>query len=248
VRLTLSSDKPLAQIAVRLCCVDKTGASSRITYGILNLCCRDSFEFPEALVPGKAHDVVLRLDDVAYRLPKGHWLRLSVSNAYWPMIWPSPESAVLELLAGRVEIPVRAEAAGGEAGFEAPEAAPPWRIEKLREPSNHREYSADPMSGESVLQIVDDFGVVRDLEHGLETGSTARETWRIHPDNPQSARVQTHWTQELARGDWRVRTEAFSSMWSDAEMFHLEGRVEAYEHGRLIFSRDFSESINRGFL
>ena len=92
VRLRLMCDKPKAQIAVRLCDVDESGASSRITYGVLNLCHRDSHEFPELLEPGRAYDVSLQLDDIAYRLPKGHRLRLSISNAYWPMVWPSPES------------------------------------------------------------------------------------------------------------------------------------------------------------
>ena len=188
VRLRLMCDKPKAQIAVRLCDVDESGASSRITYGVLNLCHRDSHEFPELLEPGRAYDVSLQLDDIAYRLPKGHRLRLSISNAYWPMVWPSPERTRLTLLSGSIDIPRRAALDDGAVAFETPEAAAPWRIEELRKPSNKRGFSADPTSGEAVLTIVDDFGLARDLEHGLETGGTARETWRIHPDDPLSAR------------------------------------------------------------
>ena len=248
VRLRLISDKPRAQIAVRLCDVDVSGASSRITYGVLNLCHRDSHEFPQLLEPDRACDITLQLDDIAYRLPKGHRLRLSISNAYWPMIWPSPESTKLTLLSGSIDIPLRADLAEDKVTFEAPEAAAPWRIEKRRVSSNRREFSADPTSGEDILAIVDDFGVTRDLEHGLKTGGIARETWRIHPDHPLSARGETHWTQTLTRGGWSVRTEAYTSMWSDASDFHLTGRLETYENGQLVFAKDHRESIPRGFL
>jgi uncharacterized protein len=248
VRIKLSSDKPAAQLAVRLCDVDENGASSRITYGVLNLSHREGHEFPEPLKPGKPYEILVQLDDVAYRVPAGHRLRLAISNAYWPMLWPSPEKAELTLLSGKVELPVRPDAGGGVVRFKTPEAAPPWRVERRQEPSNQRDYSTDPKSGEAVLTIKDDFGVACDLDHGLEIGGVARETWRIHPEDPLSARGQAHWTQTLSRSGWNVRTEAFTSMWSDAELFHLTGRLEAYESGRLLFSKDFSQSIRRNFL
>ena len=47
VRLKLAADRPRAMVAVRLCDVQPDGASTRITYGVLNLCHRNSHEFPE---------------------------------------------------------------------------------------------------------------------------------------------------------------------------------------------------------
>jgi uncharacterized protein len=248
VRLRLLSDKPFGQIVVRLCDVGPEGASSRITYGVLNLCHLGGHEHPELMEPGKEYDVWIQLDDIAYRAAAGQKLRLAFSNAYWPLIWPAPEQAALTLVSGGIEIPVRLDGAVEKIGFANPEAAAPWRVERLQEPSNAREFTVDPVSGEAVLTITDDFGTVRDLEHGLETGSVAREVWRIHPGDPLSAHGQTHWTQTLRRGSWNVRTEAFTHMRGDGVWFHLTGRVEAFENEKLIFSRDFSESIRREFL
>ncbi|AXX96786.1 hypothetical protein BAR1_01860 [Profundibacter amoris] len=31
-------------------------------------------------------DITMRLDQIAYEFPAGHRLRLSISNAYWPLI------------------------------------------------------------------------------------------------------------------------------------------------------------------
>ena len=78
-----------------------------------------------------------------------------------------------------------------------------------------------------------------------ESSSVARERWSIHPDDPLSARGKLHWSDELGRGAWSVRTETYSEMWSDAETFFLIARVEAYEGGTLIYERDIEDEIPR---
>ncbi len=103
----------------------------------------------------------------------------------------------------------------------------------------------DVESGAVSLVITDDFGARRNLAHGLETGSIARERWTIRPDDPLSARGQMHWTQTLKRGDWSVRTETVTAMSCGADSFLLEGRIEAYEGERLLFQREFAEKLAR---
>ena len=98
------------------------------------------------------------------------------------------------------------------------------------------------------LEIVDDFGENRDLDHGLVTGSSARELWTIDPEKPLSAHGETEWRQSLSRGDWSVSTETSTAMTSDAEFFRLKGSVRAYEGSELVFERLFDESVPRGFL
>ena len=109
VELELEVDKPQANIAVRLCDVFPGGESARVTYGVLNLCHRESHEKPSPLKPGKRYRVRVQLDDVAYSFPKGHRIRLAISNSYWPLIWPSPEPVLMTLFSGAKS---RAHAAG----------------------------------------------------------------------------------------------------------------------------------------
>jgi putative CocE/NonD family hydrolase len=245
LRLTLSADRPNAMLAVRLCDVRPDGASSRITYGVLNLTHRRSHEFPEPLVPGEPVQIALRLDDIAYRIPGGHVLRVAISSAYWPLVWPAPQPAALTLHNGSLDLPVRPSAQEAEWRFEEPESAAPREVETLRESTNKREVERDAATGPVSLVIEDDFGEVRELAHGLAAGGIARERWTIDPEDPLSARGETHWTETLARGDWSVRTETFTSMRSDPATFHLRGRIEAYEGEALVFERDFDESIAR---
>jgi hypothetical protein len=247
VRLRLRSDRAQGQVAVRLCHLHPDGASTRITYGVLNLSHRNGHETPEPLVPGEEVEVALALDHIAYRVPKGHRLRLAVSNAYWPLLWPAPEAGALTVTGGHVDLPL-VEGRPGSRAFLPPEAEAPWQVEELRAPQNARRVERDMKTGVVSLIIEDDFGKRRDLGHGLISGGAARERWEIHPDDPLSARGETHWTEETERGDIRLRTETFSRMTCDSDRFFLKARVEAYENDVLVFKKDVAETIPRDHL
>jgi len=245
VRLRLRSDQPQAQIAVRLTHVHPDGASTRITYGVLNLSHCNSAAAPQPLVPGQEVEVELQLDHIAYRLPQGHSLRLAISSAYWPLIWPGPAPVCLTVLSGTLDLPQRPRAAGDEWVFPPPDADDPWQIETLRAGRNSRVQETDMNTGILTLRIEDDFGKRRDLDHGLISGGCAREWWSIHPSDPLSARGRTHWTEEVARDAVALRTETYAEMWSDAESFYLTGRLEAYENDQLIYARDVTHKVAR---
>ncbi len=239
VRLTLSADRPAAQIAVRLNHVHPDGASTRITYGVLNL----ARYLGHPLVPGQHEDIEITLDHIAYRVPAGHRLRVSVSTAYWPLIWPAPEAATVTLRAGSLSIAALVNA--GDWTFPPPDAAALWKTESLRPESHTRRQEVDMTTGISTLVIEDDFGKVRDLDHGLVHGSVARERWSIHPNAPLSARGSCHWTDELERDDIALRTETTCEMWSDATDFYLRARVDAYENETRIYTRSVEDRIPR---
>ena len=106
----------------------------------------------------------------------------------------------------------------------------------------------DQATGETWLRIHDDFGRYRDMTHGLATGSIARECFRILPDDPLSARAETHWTQTLDREAWSVRTETRTTMTADKTHFFVTARLEAYENETLVLSRDWDDKIPRDFV
>ena len=245
LRLRIAADKAQGQIAVRLCDVHPDGASTRITYGVLNLSHRDSHSAPVPMVPGQVYDITVNLDHIAYRIAAGHRLRVAVSSAYWPLIWPSPERAALTITQGALDLPLRAPAGGDEWVFPPPEAEAPWQIESLRPAQNRRTIVRDMTTETTTLEIVDDFGMRRDSDHGLIAGGCAREWWTIAPDDPLSAQGRTHWTEEMERDGIVLRTESFAQMSSTVDSFVLTARLEAYENDALIFSKDVEESIAR---
>ena len=107
VHLRLSCDKPQGQVVVRLCDLRPDGTSALITYQYLNLTHRDSHEHPSKIPVDEFMNIVLDLDQIAYRMPEDHRLRLAVSTNYWPSIWPSPETTKLIIESGHIELPER---------------------------------------------------------------------------------------------------------------------------------------------
>lgn len=248
VELEIAADRPVAFVAVRLCDVAPGGSSARITYGVLNLCQREDRERPSPLEPGRRYRVRVELDHIAYRVPEGHRLRVAISSTYWPLLWPSPEPVTLTVTAGasHLDLPMRrAPEAEPEVAFAEPEAAAPQRVEKLRPMRHERRVERDLATGETRLLIVDDFGLVKDLGHGLVTGEVCREAWSVRGGDPLSARGEIHWAETLQRGDWSVRTETFSSLSCDAGSFIVTARIEAYEGEKLIYARDHEARIPR---
>jgi hypothetical protein len=121
----------------------------------------------------------------------------------------------------------------------------PWKTETLRADNHIRRQETDMTTGDVTLVIEDDFGMVRDSDHGLISGGIARERWTINPNDPLSATGTCHWTEELERDGTKLRTETHSKMWSDATNFYLTARLEAYQDGTLIYERDLEDGIKR---
>ncbi len=247
VTLEVSSDKPQANLVVRLCDVGPDGRSTRVTWGALNLSQRNSRETPAPLEPGQFYTVRVQMDDIGWVFPAGHRIRFALSTAYWPMIWPSPEAPTVTVITGvsTLDLPVRPHREEPEIAFPPAEGAPSRRLETIRKSEQSRIVTTNMATGEVTLRITDDFGMSRDLDSGLLTGEIGREVYRIHPDDPLSARVDTHWTEILQREDWDIRTETYSYQHSDATTFYIKARIEAYENGEPVFEKNFVEEIPR---
>ncbi|MCP6559153.1 hypothetical protein NL501_28440, partial [Klebsiella pneumoniae] len=70
-KLRVKSDKPQANIHVRLSDVHPNGKKALITRGQFNINHHKSHEFPEALPIDEYVDVDFPLDVIGYNLPKG---------------------------------------------------------------------------------------------------------------------------------------------------------------------------------
>ena len=245
LEVEFTCDRPQANLCVRLCDVHPDGASELICYGLLNLTHRNSHERPVPLPPDAETHATVVLDQIAYRIPAGHRLRIAISTAYWPMMWPSPEAAAVTLQACALSLPVRPQSDGDECTFASPEGASPWQVETLRPATSNREVRRDADGGVVTVAVTEDFGELRDLDHGLVNGSSMSERWSIHPDDPLSARAEIEWEQTLSRGDWSVRTIATHGMRSTAAEFHIAATLRAYEGTTLVFEREWERRLPR---
>jgi hypothetical protein len=249
VSFTVDSDRPQAQVAVRLCDVHPGGASLLVTRGVLNLTHRKSHEEPSPLTVGEPVRVTITLNSIAHVFPVGHRIRVGISPIYWPWAWPSPEIGTLTISDGELELPVRAGSDGDQPlrPFHVPELARPLAHEIEGTPSSRRRLEHDLATGRSVLTWDHDLsrGVRWKLPDGLEFSSHGGDVFSIVEGKPLSARVRSNWSLRLARDDWRVRIETTGSLSADATTFHAANSLKAYEDDREIFTRSWRFDIPR---
>jgi uncharacterized protein len=248
VELSFAVDRPVAHVAIRLNDVWPSGEVSRVTYQLQNLCMRDSREYPTPLEPGKRYKIKIKLDDIAWKVPTGHRLRVAISTSYFPMMWPAPEPVTLTVYAGAssLSLPVRKKLTQEQAvTFAEPEAATPVAQKELKKPWNKRVVSTDAKTGATVLEIVDDFGSHELKPHGLIVESAGRETYSIEPGDPLSARMETHWTERRKRGTWDIRTETRGRLTATKTHWIVWGKIEAFEGKKRVFVKEFNDEIER---
>ena len=78
VTLDVASDRPMANLAVRLCDLHPSGKSLRVSYGVLNLTHHNGHEKPELLAIGERYRVRIQLDDTGSVFPAGHRVLLPI--------------------------------------------------------------------------------------------------------------------------------------------------------------------------
>jgi len=251
LHLRLSSDKPNAFIVARLNDVAPDGASTRVTYGVLNLTHRNDHEHPEALVPGETYEIHLQLNDIAHAFKAGHRIRISLSNTLWPLLWPSPEPVALTLESGssHLSLPVRTDCSGdGDlTAFESPESAIPQSAQELRPESFLREIERDEANGITRLHVESDTGMVSLTELDWEHGSVSRQFYEITDGEPNSNKEHLHWTMRFRRLDAAldVRTETHSTLQSTSTEFHFSASLEAFEGEDRVYFREWERKFPR---
>lgn len=249
VGLTLSSDQDCGQICVRLNDVSSTGEVTRITYGCLNLKMRDSLQTATSVEPNIPYKIELLLDDVGYKVPVGHQLRVAISSAYFPLIWPTATFANLTLHQANnfIELPIF----NGQtipSPFEEPQGSPPEPVEYLSEAGNSRTVTEDVTSGEVCTYIEDDFGHLHFLNHGLKVQQKVSEEYKVKPFDPTSAVANIHWCYQAGRDDWQVSVDSWLKLSCDAQYFYIAASQQAREGTEIVHQQEWQRKVKRDTL
>ncbi len=241
VELELSVDAPVALVAVRLNDVAPDGASTRVSYGLLNLTHRDGHHKPAPLVAGRRYRVRIALNDSAHAFPPGHQIRVAISTCYWPIAWPSPQPVTLTLYpgAGTLQLPLRPRAPddGRLREFDPPEVAPGSRHAPLKPLPFKRTVQRDLTTDEVIYTLSSDGGefgghsLARLDEIDLELGYKLSKCHRIRETDPLSAKTELAQEVRLRRGDWSLRIASLVrlSAAADGRTLNFEARLDTWE-------------------
>lgn len=249
VRLHVAADAPLANWFVRLSDVSPDGQVTLVTGAGINGTQRESLTQPEDLTPGTAYPLTIDLHLASWVFPKGHRIRVAVSNALWPMMWPTPYPMTTTLLVGGIEpsqiilprIPVHGEAAPTLAAPEPMDKPPgiqeghaPWpgTWTLLRDEAGQR--STVVWQGTSATSFP--WGRYDHLE---------RLTYEIDDAHPDAARVlgDSEYNQRVAGHllTWRGRHE----LSSDTHNFFYRYTRTLLRDGKVIRTKTWVDTIPR---
>jgi len=254
--LEFSVDRPVAQVGVRLSDLFPDGAAQRTTYAVFNLNHLGGHDKPQRLEPGKRYRARINLNALGHRFAIGHRLRLAISTAYWPLIWPTPERVTLTVHTSgtRLELPARAPQSLDETKpFAAPESAPLAPVSKVADGHVKREVHQDLISG-AVTYVTDveggvfGDGIFRFDEIDTVVNHAMRRELTMHPDDPLSAHYRIVQSHDLTREGWDIRVETDTVLISTKTELILTGRLDAFENGKRVASRNWRETVARKFL
>jgi hypothetical protein len=122
--LRASSSAPLADWFVRLSDVAPDGTVTLVSGAGLNGAQRESASDPKDLSPNQTYPLDIEMHLASWTFAKGHKIRLAVSNALWPMVWPTPYAMTTSLQLGgdngsRLILPLVAPSLYAEPQFSA---------------------------------------------------------------------------------------------------------------------------------
>ncbi|MCP4045455.1 MAG: CocE/NonD family hydrolase, partial [Gammaproteobacteria bacterium] len=251
VSIDVASDQENAFVCVRLNEVLPSGESLQISYGILNLTHRNSHELPEIIEPGKRYRIRVQLNDIAHTFAPGSRLRLAVSTAFWPIVWPSPKSVTLSVFTGAstLSLPVRET----QPSDSAARPLPPARHSRAHPTSTLVDpepgfigFKADKSTGVQSFIYQTDSGTNKFDRHGWTTSAKIDYQYHIHPDDPASACVDLAATETYGRqGQLDARIDASQKMTCDETHFVIEARLEVFDGGERVYSRRWNKRIAR---
>jgi hypothetical protein len=242
VVLSLASDQSRAQVALRLCDLRPDETSALIAHGFLNLRHRGGHDRVVDMPLGEIVEVEIVLDQVAYRIPKGHRLRVAISPSYFPFVWPDDQAVSLRLEAGSLHLPV----------LDGEDVAVAFDPAKGAEGIEFKRYSGRVESKKLLRngdvwrqEIVGDDGLIENPLTGLKTAQKVYEVFEITEGDPSSARAKFSWKRSYGRGDWMVHTKSHVAVSSNNGQFLVEAALDAFEGELVIFSKKWSQRIDK---
>jgi hypothetical protein len=253
LRLRAAVDAPLAHFVARIEDVNPDGTVSLVAGGALNGSQRDDPEKPEALPVGEPVTLELDLHFTTWTFATGHRIRLAVTNAQFPMLWPTPHAMTLRLLLGpeatRLQLPLIPKETRPVPSFPPPEpreerpdarttACDTW-------PDGEREVRKDLVRGTTAVEWRADCA----YEIGSRSLAThERNVYTTRDEAPAESSFEGEESHSIRlEGGRAIKLESRLEVRSDATDLRVVFTRKIYEGDRLVRERTWDEKIPRRF-
>ncbi len=256
--LRVSADVPLIDWFARLNDVAPDGTVTQVTGAGRNGAQRVSAREPAAIEPGRPFPLEIEMHFTSWVFPKGHRIRLSVSNAQWPMLWPTPDLTTTTLLLGpdasRLVLPVVPR---DETNAKRP--APSYLPIPEKEPEL-------PGYEELGVQTPSAYGEISSIDRNPRTGAatvvatntsshrfpwgeqryTEKFTHQAEDGHPEKTSVRGEYATEVMASGRTLRWESVVTFSSDRTSFRYQGTRKVFENGKLVREKSWDQIFSPG--
>jgi predicted acyl esterase len=251
VRLRVSASAPVADWTVRLEDVWPTGEAGLVTGALVSGPERDSRTSPEPLVPGLPVRLSTALHFTTWRFLPGHRIRLAVSNAQFPMAWPTAAPMTTELTTNDPQTVLELPTIPAVAAGRTPEFLP-----ATPDPPAPDAHTLDSGHYPGALVTRDENAKTTALDFRNAYGyAIGRRTIRVVETEHYSTRDDAPWdsrflgdevhTIRTAAGH-QVRLHTVIAIVSDRDTLHVTETRSIYQDGALVHRKVWQELIPRG--
>lgn len=247
---------PQSHFLVRLSDVAPDGSVTLITGAGLNGSHRMSSSVPEKMIPNEFYSLEIEMHFTSWTFKKGHRVRLSVSNAQWPMIWPNPSPLTMYVQNGGAKgsllrLPVLSK----DSHTSIPQFNPPVEDPQLQGYSTSQFGTAsgfaevsniyyDTLSRTMTLQATNSSEVIYPWAKWLTTENIVH---KVKDDDPAHASVESQYSIEIDNKNRKLKWSGLLDLSSDMDSFYYKYTRLLEETDTLIRSKTWMESIPRDF-
>jgi hypothetical protein len=245
VEVNVASDASVGMVAARLVAVSPAGDTVLVSRGNRNLAFPSNLSDPVAIEPGSAVTVRFPLLACSAVIPAGWSLRLALSGADFPVVWPPGGSFTLTFDAARSRLLVpTVPSRPDDRWLDLPEAGSPpaTPVESVRSVS---ERSVDRYEGLTVYRRIVGSTEVQPDRHDLTYSADQEWTVSVADVDPAGMAARAVSAMRLERPGWSVGANGSLDLTTDGEHFHLTIELTATLDDTDVFQRTWRESITR---
>jgi predicted acyl esterase len=242
---------PVAQADwfARLLDVAPDGTVTQVAGAGINGAQRDDPSDPKDLVPDKTYALDIEMHLATWTFPKGHCIRLAVSNALWPMVWPTPYAMTTTLQLGGTTgsrltlplvppsmyaVPQFAQPLPSEERTDIQSAGFPWPGEWKTERDQVNAKTKVTWNGKS--EETYPWGKETDLE---------AITYLADDNHPETSSVQGEAEILMKLKDQTLSWRGHLTLSSDTKNFYYKYIRQLYKNGEQLKEKTWEETIPR---
>ncbi|MBA4393419.1 MAG: hypothetical protein C0407_07685 [Desulfobacca sp.] len=248
VNLIVSADAPLFHWSVRLEDVWPDGKVSLVSGTLINPADRESRLKQIPLVPNQRTKLSAEIHFTTWRFRPNHKIRLSISNAQFPMAWPTPYKGSTKLYPGpetSIDLPIiQQNTLTQTCDLPKPEKEE-WPADAAYAEENEGKMTKidyNPETGAAIYSCgINQKMTIRETKYHLQE----KNTWKVNDKDPARATYEAVTNYAIRPPGRDLGLKVIFRMTSDEKNFYLTTNRQLFESKKLVREKKWEKTIPR---